>query len=91
MPVNCLFSGKRSEIIALADCLPVCLLIQVKKGGKMRKIVPETASCGFYFFALLLLSGNATFHPIDQEERNGSGKYTLYLVRSFISNSKLEK
>jgi hypothetical protein len=30
-------------MIALADHLPICLPIQVEKGGKMRKIVTETA------------------------------------------------
>jgi hypothetical protein len=36
-------SGDLNQIISLADCLPVCLPIQVENGGKMRKIVTDAA------------------------------------------------
>jgi hypothetical protein len=36
-------SSVKTLIVALADCLPICLLIQVEKGGKMRKICIRTA------------------------------------------------
>jgi hypothetical protein len=36
-------SGFYADSCMLADCLPICLPIQVEKGGKMREIVTETA------------------------------------------------
>jgi hypothetical protein len=36
-------SGFYADSFTLADCLPICLPIQVEKGGKMRKIVTENA------------------------------------------------
>jgi len=50
--------------IALADRLPVCLPIQVEKGGKMRKICIKTAYLVDSIYSVLSWqSGGREFDP----------------------------